>query len=209
MVRRFHLGIALRGRAAVLGLLLAAAIGCGSTKPARFYLLTATAEPAAGSEKVGPPTVVLGPIEVPAYLDRMQIVRRSGPNQVRIAEFDRWAEPLKDGIARVLAEDLSRLLPGSRVVPFGTKGPGSDCRATVEVSRLEGEAGGVALAAAWTVFGGDGKAVRSKATAMSVPLGEGGDEFDAMVAAESKALAGLAREIAEAIREVKPPVEAR
>ena len=57
------------------------------------------------------PVIGVGPITVPKYLDRPQIVTRSGRNQLALGEFDRWAEPLQDNVLRVLAENLAFLIP--------------------------------------------------------------------------------------------------
>ena len=77
--------------------------------PTRFYVLTvqsARPERAAESEfkrwKVG-----LRPVEVPAYLRSKAMVVRTGTNEVHFADFDCWAEPLDQGISRVMKETRS------------------------------------------------------------------------------------------------------
>ena len=57
-----------------------------------------------------------GPVTVPPYLDRPQIVTRTSRAKLVLADFDQWAGPLADTIARVLSEDLSLLVPMERVV---------------------------------------------------------------------------------------------
>jgi hypothetical protein len=47
-------------------------------------------------------------IRLPGVLDRPQLVVRTGPQTVDIQEFDRWAEPLDQMAARVLADDIAR-----------------------------------------------------------------------------------------------------
>ena len=93
--------------------------GCASTGPTRFYLLS----PIGGDHAGGCPdgrtlSLGVGPIEVPRYLDRPQIMTRTGPNEMALAEFDLWAEPLKEGIPRILA-GICRHRPaqGSRPMP--------------------------------------------------------------------------------------------
>ena len=66
--------------------------GCGSTPPSHFYTLSATAKPAALSSSV---SVSVGPVAVPAVVDRPEIVVRTGPNEVWLDEFNRWASPLR------------------------------------------------------------------------------------------------------------------
>ena len=76
--------------------------------PTRFYVLTvpsAPLKPAVGGEfkrwRVG-----LRPLEVESYLRTKFIVVRTGTNEIHFADFDRWAEPLDQGISRVLKETL-------------------------------------------------------------------------------------------------------
>src|SRR5512145_1644163 len=82
--------------------------GCAS-QPSRFYLLSAmpdniTASPAMSNQQA--PTIGVGPITLPRYVDRPQIVTRTGPYEIKLAEFDRWAEGLDANFSRVLAENL-------------------------------------------------------------------------------------------------------
>src|SRR5262245_7374519 len=114
--------------------------GCGSTPASRFYTLSAAASaPAATTSNL---SVVVGPVSIPAVVDRPQIVVTTGPNQVRPEEFNRWAAPLQNGIARVVAENLVALLGTPRVVLFSqTLGVDVDYRAAIEVQRFESAPG--------------------------------------------------------------------
>ena len=76
----------------------------------------------AGPERQSPPrrtvwcrAVGIGPVTLPQYLDRPQIVERTGPNSLKIAEFDRWAEPLNNTVPRILVQNISQLLQSDRV----------------------------------------------------------------------------------------------
>jgi len=91
--------------------------GCLSTPSTRFYLLptlTDGASPAAMGARAL--TIGVGPVALPPYLDRPQIVTRASQAQLHLAEFDQWAASLQDTVARVLAENLSLLMPTARVV---------------------------------------------------------------------------------------------
>src|SRR5919109_1073251 len=92
--------------------------GCAS-QPSRFYLLSAppSAEPVPlGTSGGQGATIGVGPVTLPRYLDRPQIVTQTSPYELKLAEFDRWAEALDINFSRVLAENLSLLLPTARVV---------------------------------------------------------------------------------------------
>src|ERR671924_270261 len=90
-----------------------------ASQPSRFYLLSAgpntdTASPETSGQQG--PTIGVGPVTLPRYVDRPQIVTRTGPYEIKLAEFDRWAEALDANFTRVLADNLSLLLPTARVV---------------------------------------------------------------------------------------------
>jgi uncharacterized lipoprotein YmbA len=145
----------------------------------------------------------VGPIKLPEHLDRPQIVTRSSSNQLRLAEFDRWAGPLQDDFSRILAENLSILLSTDRVslYPWRRSVP-IDFQVVVDVTRFDGELGGNALLIArWSVFRGRDKKVlfmeRSRISETSRA-----QDYEAIVAAQSRALGQLSREIADAIKAI-------
>lgn len=145
--------------------------------------------------------VGLGPIRLPEYLDRPQIVTRMSPNEVRFAEFERWAAPLAGSFSSALAENLSTLLGTDRIALHPWKATTSiDCRVEIEVSRFDGKPGdSVLLESRWIVFSEDRERVLSTKTS-SIREPVSGKGYEALVAAQSRALAALGREIAEAIR---------
>lgn len=101
-------------------LLLFVTGGCAFLKPAadesRYYLLAAEGSNGASSERQGAGSVVrILPVEVANYLQNRDIVVRDGTNEVIFDLFHEWAEPLNDGIRRVVAEDL-QTMPGIRSV---------------------------------------------------------------------------------------------
>jgi uncharacterized lipoprotein YmbA len=185
-----------------LGISLLLPGGCGSTDPSRFYLLSPSIDPAAAGEhgEEGP-VIEIGPLSFPDYLDRQQMVLRTSRNELRLAEFERWAEPLEKNFKRVLAENLSNLISTNRIVFFpGTGSMPPDFRVAVDVTRFEsGPDRTVTLNARWTLFKGDGKELLlMRKSSISKPTGEKAD-FEALVSAKSDALGDLSREIAETI----------
>src|SRR5512137_2907175 len=107
-----------RAALAVLCAVAAVAAGCGTSPPARFYALSSTAPPP--SPPVPPATLLIavGPVTIPAVVDRPEIVVNVGQNELRIDEFNRWAAPLQDGVARAIAENLVVMLGTPRVILF-------------------------------------------------------------------------------------------
>jgi len=171
--------------------------GCASTPPSHFYTLSSETGPA------GPPSataVVVGPVTVPAEVDRPQIVVTVAPNRVRLEEFHRWASPLDDEIARTIVADLVVMLGTPNVTTLARGGdPTADYRVAVEVQRFTSQPGTAAqLDAAWTVRRlKDGKS-QSGRTTVQEPVGQPG--YDAIAAAHSRAVARLAQDIAAATR---------
>jgi uncharacterized lipoprotein YmbA len=176
------------------------AAGCASTPVTRFYTLSAAAAPTTTSSNL---SVAVGPVSVPAVVDRPQIVVTTGPNQVRLEEFNRWASPLQNGIGRVVAENLVAML-GTPRVTLSPQTLSADYRAAIEVQRFESAPGEAAmLDAVWTVsHTKDGKSQTGRTTVREVASDKG---YDALAAAHSRALASLSREIADAVRALDRP----
>lgn len=174
------------------------------SRPTTFYLLSSLGsedpEALAGASPAGP-AIGVGPVEVPAHLNRPQIVTRAEDNRLELAEFHKWGEPLRDSIARALAENLAVLLETQRVVtyPWARRTP-VDHRLRVDILRFSaGPDPNVHLRCRWTLYDGDGKLVAARRSHLSEPAGL--SDYDAIVQAMSHAVRGLAREVAEAIRQ--------
>ena len=180
-----------------IALLAAAASGCGTTAPSRFYTLDVTAV-SDGTAPVGD-AIMVGPVSVPASVDRPEFVLQTAPNRVDVDEFNRWAAPLNDAVAQVVAGDLVKLLgtPNVAAAPLANFDPAY--RVTIDVQRFESVPGQSALVeAVWTVHRTAGGETRSGRTVASEPVQ--GDGFDALAAAHSRALAKMSVDIAAAIR---------
>jgi uncharacterized lipoprotein YmbA len=182
------------------GLCLALLAGCGVTKPSRYYLLTPVEEQGAGTVSTPSPAVGIGPVAFPAYLDRPEIVLRSGGNELNYAGSNRWAEPLKTAFNRTLAENLSIMLPTDRTVihPW-SRSTMLDYQVIVDVTRFDADAAGaVTLTAAWELIRSSDSTVmkRNKTTYTEAA---GSTDYPAVVAAQSRVVERLSRDIAAAI----------
>jgi uncharacterized protein len=180
----------------VLTLAAVAAFGC-STAPSRFYTLDSTATPSGA--QMAHIAVAVGPVSIPAAVDQPQFVVQVASNRVEIDEFNRWAAPLGDNIARVVAGDLTVQLgtPNVAAAPFANFDP--TYTVTIEVQRFDSIRGEAALdEALWTVRKTTSGQTRSgRSVAREAVQGEG---FDALAAAHSRALASMSADIATAIR---------
>jgi len=189
------------GVALTVGLMM----GCaGTSPPTRYYLLQPMPGPEAPKLQPGfdaALTLGIGPVVFPDYLDRQQIVTRSDRNRVELAEFDRWAEPLKENFTRVLKENLATLLDTVDILqePWSIGDP-VDCRLEIEVIRFDFDAQKTAiLDARWRlvretddVLLGTGKSMRTAAAKGSDTIG--------IVSALNQVLEDFSREIGEQIR---------
>jgi hypothetical protein len=184
--------------------LLMALCGClGRSQPPRFYLMTPIssipAEGTAAGIKEGL-RIGVGPIFIPEYVDRAQIVTRLSSHELALAEFNQWSEPLKESIPRILGENLSSLLSTDYIYMYPWLGSiPIDYQIWMDITRLDAELEGTAvLTARWRLLPGDSKEILLvKYSTITQPTG--GADYADLVAAESKALAQLSREIAAAI----------
>jgi len=183
--------------------LLSLLAGCAAqTEPSRFYLLTPLPADSAALALTAPAQAIavgVGPVELAGYLDRPQIVTRTSRQQLELADFDRWAEPLRDNVARVLAENLALLLPGEIAVFGWNRATPTDYQVTVEISRFDAGPGGQShLDAQWSIFEDDGRILLSTHQAR---LGEPASSTDyaALVAGMNQTIDELSRAIAESL----------
>jgi uncharacterized lipoprotein YmbA len=187
--------------------------GCASSPASRFYTLSSLSGPvkASAGQPLGKgPTIGLGPIRFPDYLDRPGIVTRGSGNLIEIAEFDLWAGSLKDDFLRVLAENLSILLETDKMLLYPYIGVVPlDFRIGMNLNRFEGTPGErVVLDATWVVLEGPDKkegVVQKSQITETVS----GSDYQALVAAQSRAVEKLGREIAKAIQALPAPSAAK
>ena len=192
-------------KSALIAALLAFPVlaGCGSSPKSTFYTLSSGAAPER-APATAPLNVAIAAVTVPDIVDRPQFVVRVAANQVTIDEFARWAAPLKDEIPRVIADNLTRLLNGARVAtqPQGGNAD-ADYLLAIGVQRFDSALGDAAtVEVLWTVRPPKGGAPKSGRSVVREPAQ--GKDYDALVAAHSRALAAVSRDIAEAIRAARP-----
>jgi uncharacterized protein len=174
--------------------------GCATGPPPTFYLLHSPDSVELTGVERGV-AVGVGPVELAPYLDRPQIVNRDSRLQLDLSEANQWAEPLKFGIPRSIAVNLSNLLQSNRVylIPMRRQVP-LDYQVAIDIPRFDGQLGGDAiLSARWTLFRKDTSEVLLAKISVIREASESSD-YEAMVAAGSRALEKLSEEIANAIK---------
>ncbi|MGD2031141.1 MAG: PqiC family protein [Gammaproteobacteria bacterium] len=177
---------------------------CISSSPqSRFYTLFAK-EPGAGTVRaaIGDEWVGIGPIDIPSYLDRPQVVTRGEGHRLVVHEFDRWADPLKDRVLDVLMENVVSLSDSKRVAPYPWPSAfRPDHRVTGEINAFEaGPTGEVVLKTRWTVqLVAAPESIKVRMSEYREPADP--DDFNSVAAAMSRALARWSVDIASALSE--------
>ena len=186
-------------------LLLTGCLGPGTTRPTRLFVLNATATPPVSSVDATDLRLGIGRITLPEFLNRPQIVTRTSANKVRLADFSQWAEPLEKGIPRVLSENLARQTGTDRVsvYPWPTQME-IDLMVEIAIIRFEGDRNGeVSLVARWRLVRADGsEAFPLQGSRYAESAAD--RSIEALVAAMSRTLASLSRDIASAIAIASP-----
>ncbi len=195
---------------------LATVSACSSVPPPTLYVLEApvasslekTAPTASALEKAAPAgsrqrlAVALGPVTVPDYLDRTDIMRRSSDNRLEFGADERWAEPLRSGLQRLLVAVLAdRLGPGYWVTGGSGRSGQIDVEVPVDIDTFEKDAAGrVVLTATWEVRA-DGRVVRERTGYRRTVTSSGVED---QVRALSADAADLAADLAAAIKAQRP-----
>jgi uncharacterized lipoprotein YmbA len=192
-----RLGIARPFATGALALLVAA---CATSPSPRYFRLAALAEPAAAASPAGT-AVIVGPFQLADYLDRPQLVTRDGPNGVRVADYERWAEPLDANFQSVVAANVGRLLGSDQVLEFPAQAiVKAGRRVTGRLLKLDVDAAGLAvLEVQWGVLDGAG-AVVLPGRVSRYEARSGGRDADARVAAMNATVTAFSSDVAAAVR---------
>lgn len=188
----------------VLGCALLLA-GCAHTTPVSYYQLSSleVARTTSGNGEAGNMVFGIGPVRLPEYLDRPQLVTRLTPNRLQLADSHRWAEPLGENISRVVGENLSARLGTDRILrhPWPVSRT-VDYQLLIEVLHFEnGSDGAARLVALWSLKGKDGAIVLpERRSSHSAPATSRDQE--GQVGALNEALGSFCREIAQALTPV-------
>ena len=183
-------------RGLLLALTLTLLAGCGGSAQ-KYYRLSADGAAPVGAGGI---SVGIGPVALPGYLDRAELVFQSSTNEYQIPTTARWAGSLKDNISSVLATDLGERLHSGSVVTFPWDQKAKlRYQVAVDISQFQAISGkGVVLNVTWRVLDGTGTNVVSRHNAsFEEPIV--GDGYDPVVTAESHLLTKLADAMAASL----------
>ena len=168
---------------------------CASSPPTRFYTLSDTSAETAAPASAG--QVIIGGVSIPGELDRPEIVRKVGPNQLNIAGSDRWAAPLDEIIRRVLAEDIARRVPGAAGEPQRP--------VSVDIHEFYGDGScNVTLRAVWTL-----KQAGTQPATEEIRVPSSGPCPATLAETMSNALGQLSDRILAGVARVAPPAASK
>jgi uncharacterized lipoprotein YmbA len=181
--------------ALTLPLLLPACLS--STPPSNYYMLSATV---ATEPRGVEPSIGVGPITIPEYLNRQSMVYSREGNRLHIDPYERWAEPLQNGIARVVSLNLAALLGTQSIQIF----PWSASRApdyglALNLLELDADTERAALVVEWKLRRPNGQPVARQISHLSQPL-DGTVSGERIAHAYSALLQQLAERVAREIR---------
>lgn len=183
-----------------LGSLLVLA-GCGRSPQTSFYTLTPlvaeTTTPQAGG-----PSIAIVAVTLPELVDRPQLVVPDAGTRVAILESQRWAEPLKSAIPRLLADNISRLMNSDRVSAYPQHAANSaDYRLFVDLQRFELTGNTVVVDALWEIRSAKGTQPVTGRSKMVETIGSA--DYEAVVAGYSRAVATLSKEMVQSLRNLQ------
>ncbi len=193
----------IRIRIWMIAAVLLTVVGCGTSPPPTFYQLEEHASTQLSGLERGI-AIGVGPINVATYLDRPQIVIRGEGHQLQLSEFHRWVEPLTDSISRVIIVNLSNSLGSTRVykIPRRDIAIPLDFRVEIDIARFDGVLGGDAvLVSRWTIYDRRDNAQVTKVSIIRESSGAEG--FDALIAAQNRALQNLSQEIVASLKKIR------
>lgn len=180
-------------------------VSCGVLQPVKDTSVTHLLDPVIPDRRVtgASPAIAITRPSLPSYLDRQQLVSRSGNGQLQMNSYHLWAEPLDAAISRITATNLGRLTNSLNIQPvenFVTV----DYQSLLEIriSRFEPDPSNVlTLECTWKLQPVAGRVANSRPFRTSVPVfpNDTTTNLSGRVAAMNEALARLAREIARSL----------
>ena len=185
---------------AVLALFILSA--CGSSPQPRYFSLN----PIDADYRQDPDDAVVlgfGPLRIPDYLNRSQIVTRDVEAEMQVDEFSRWTEPLSIALPRIVATDIDNLLDQVVVImyPYDVQVRSYvSYRLIGDVNRFDADQSGLTLLdVQWGIVDADGKMVvpvrRNRYQAQAAP----GEGLNNVVSAMNDALSQFSRDVASKI----------
>jgi hypothetical protein len=179
--------------------------GCiRNSRPVQYYMLNAdsgitdTVKVAGASQG---PVIGLGPIRIPDYLNRLEMIVAVSDNQYRLFEDHRWAERLDQNISLALFKALPRQLDTVRIVrfPWGQRQV-IDYQVGIDILEFNVDANGQSRLIAQWFIKRKNKPTIDRRSDYRFPAST--TDQAVMVKAQSQCLAKLGQEISATLRQL-------
>jgi hypothetical protein len=175
---------------------------CGSSPKPALYSFDEGVQPSTVAHR-GVSLAVMSPA-VPELYDRPQMVLRQSGNRIQVLDQQRWSEPLRQQIARVVASELGRRLESSSVIalPENVQALNPDYRLQMNVQRIDASLeSGLGIDVAWRLAARDGTIQNGRSTHVTPLEKSGGDAYGALAEAYRRAFMRVAQDVAGNIAE--------
>lgn len=166
----------------------------------RFHMLSSVDKEKV-SQKFNIPSYIIietGPVKIPDYQNRPQMVTLNKDKTLNFAQFDRWGEALDSAMARLINESLTAMLPGAtfQMFPCNFNIP-LKYQLIVDVLQLESELDKeVFFSAQWSIIDVETKKMAySKRSEFRQPIDP--HNYAGMADALSAVCVSLSREVAQ------------
>ena len=189
-------------------LILNGCITAPDTPTPRFYRLQAVdnIQVSAGSKLTSNVIIGVGPVGIPEYQNRPQIVTQNENKMLTIAQFDRWGEPLDLALARLVSDNLTVLLEGVtiKIYPWNLAIP-VKYQLVLDLVKLESQLDkDLFFAAQWSIIDAQAnKMILMKKSEFQLPINP--HNYSGLVKTLSQAAASLSREIADTFVSLESP----
>ncbi|MFA5355972.1 MAG: PqiC family protein [Candidatus Omnitrophota bacterium] len=183
-------------------LFLSGCVSIPNSPKSKFYTLKAVSPDNTGEQISLSPGMILGvgPVTVPQYLNRPQMVTQDKDGMLKFSEFDRWGEPLELALTRLLATNLSTIAaegnievyPWNPVIPV-------NYQVFADIVRMESQLNGdMLLVLQWSIIDAQAnRMVFTKRFESRKPISP--NNYSGMVEVLSASFASFSREVAEEV----------
>lgn len=181
-------------------ILICSLTGCigGTSQKSSYYVFTPSEKPAAMQDIVSGISIGVGPVKIPEFLDRPEIVTRQDGNRLKVNDFHRWGDSLESQITYVLVENLSVQLDTDNIVTYPWERPfAPEYQLYVDFRRFDGNPGDPLTLQAmwWIVKTDDEKKIITQRSSITIPTSN--RSIEEYVSSQNTALEKLSRAIAE------------
>jgi len=167
-----------------------------SSKPVEYYMLDASVgiDNNQTLKSDEGPMIGLGPIRLPEYLDRFQMVVAVSENKYKLIDGHRWAEKLDQNISLALFKTLPSQLGTDRMIRYPwPQRPGVDFQVKIDILELNIDQDGQSqLVAQWSIKSKDETILNKRSTFTAQASTT---DIDKMVQAQSECLTKFGQEI--------------